>query len=756
MDIRDFLKRLKSRRDIGDWIVHHRIIPRIKPSYSVPDFPLNEAISERLKRQGIHPLYIHQALGIDLVRQGKNVVVMTPTASGKSLIFNIPVLEAIIEDPETHAIYLYPLKGLEQDQIKNLRDLAEGLPIENPCEIYDGDTSSYRRRKIRESPPCIVMTNPDMLHLGICAFHEKWSSFLRRLKYVVIDEIHTYRGVFGSHVAMILRRFRRIASLYGSNPRFIACSATIANPKELAEALTGVEFHLVDRSGAPQGRRHFLFVNPVPESSPYTIATRLFVEAVRSGFRTIAFTKARKITELMHTWINEGAEDIRERISSYRAGFLPEERRTIEERLFGGELQGVISTSALELGVDVGGLDVCILVGYPGTISATWQRSGRVGRKARDSLIILIALEDALDQYFMRNPEDFFRRSAESAVINTKNPVILRAHLECAIAERYLSTYDRVFEVRELIPTLEELEREGRIRRGRKGDIWFPRRRYPHRDVSIREIGDVYTIVDEERKRIGESSSTRVLYELHPGAVYLHRGRHYMVIDLDMEDKRVVCRPADDIIYYTQAITTEETEILSVDERKRMGRVDINLGTLRVTERVIGFRKKHIHTGKIIGEHTLDLPPMIFSTTGIWMRVDEDIIDMIYNHGYSVPGGLHALEHSAIATLPLFALCDRLDLGGVSYPINPELEGAAIFIYDGHEGGIGLTKRGYECIEPWFSSTLRLIEECGCEVSCPSCTQDPKCGSGNEPLDKRGAIVILREWLELEAITKTV
>ncbi|MBI5491831.1 MAG: DEAD/DEAH box helicase [Deltaproteobacteria bacterium] len=761
MRVDELIDEIKKRKDLREVVHHEEINPHL-PVYGQTSEPIMPEVRQALEGLGIVRLFAHQAKGIDLIRGNKNTVIMTPTASGKSLIYNIPVVESILQDPESHAMYLFPLKGLEQDQLKAFRELTEGLPLERAaapttgrrkafvpalCEIYDGDTTAYRRKRIRELPPAVVLTNPDMLHLAINAFHQKWERYLRNLKYVIIDEVHTYRGVFGSHVANVLKRFRRILSLYGSDPVFIACSATIANPKELAGMLTGLPFELIDSSGAPQGKRNFIFINPLPEVSPYTVATRLFTSSVRAGFKTIAFTKARKITELMHAWVKETSPDLVPRISSYRAGFLPEERREIERKLFSGELSGVISTSALELGVDIGGLDVCILVGYPGTVSSTWQRSGRVGRSGRDSLIIMVALADALDQYFMRNPQDFFRRNVEAAVLDGNNEPILKSHLLCAAAESYLRPNDRFFDVKALEPVLNGLEAEGKVRHWLKGDIWYPRRRNPQMEVSIREAGETYAIVKDDGRMLGESSSTRVLYELHPGAIYLHKGMQYRVAKLDMKERKVFCRPADDAHYYTRAITSEETEIIEIEAKKRVRDVSINLGKLKVTERVIGYRKKHIHTDQKLGEFPLDLPPSIFTTVGIWMEVDEKILDKVRERNFSVAGALHAAEHASIATLPLYALCDRMDLGGVSYPFNPELGGPAIFIYDGHEGGVGLTRRGFECVEDWFASTIRIMEECECEVACPSCTQDPKCGNNNEPLDKRGAIIIMKEWM---------
>ena len=761
MDIKAFIQDIKSRPDFRE-VVHHEEFPFKEAAYALPAEPLPTELKEALSASGIDRLFTHQALGIDLVLRGKNIVVMTPTASGKSLIYNIPVLESLLKDPESKALYIFPLKGLEQDQSGAFRQLAERLPIGKPvdapkgkrkaftpgvCEIYDGDTTAYRRKKIREAPPAVVLTNPDMIHMAINPFHQKWEIFFRNLKFVIIDEIHTYRGVFGSHVANVLRRLRRIAKLYGADPVFIACSATIANPGELAGMLTGVQFETVTGSGAPQGSRHFLMINPASGISPYTVSTRLFASSVRAGFKTIAFTKARKITELMHNWINEGYSDISPVVSSYRAGFLPEERREIEKKLFSGELSGVVSTSALELGVDIGGLDVCVLVGYPGTISSTWQRSGRVGRSGRDSLIIMVGLADALDQYFMRNPVDFFRRSSEAAVLDPENRPIVKSHLLCAASESYIKPNDPVFDTKRLLPALIELEHEGKLRRGRL-DVWFSRKRLPQLEVSIRESGQAYSIIVDGGSLLGESSSARVLYDLHPGAVYLHKGVQYRVVRLDMHERVAVCRPANGIDYFTRAITSEESEILSVDDSIDLNGTVINFGTLRITERVTGYRKKQLFTDKDLGEFPLELPPSVFTTTGIWMKVGERILDEVRSKGFSIGGALHAAEHAAIAALPLYALCDRMDLGGVSYAYNPELESAAIFIYDGHEGGVGLTKRGFDCVREWFGSTVSLMEECECEVACPSCTQDPKCGNNNDPLDKRGAIMILKNWLD--------
>ncbi|MCK4847221.1 MAG: DEAD/DEAH box helicase, partial [Deltaproteobacteria bacterium] len=434
--IASFIRELKARTDIRD-LTHHEVIKPRNPLYSKTKEPLSEETTSALTSLGIVKLYSHQALAIDLIREGKNTVVMTPTASGKSLIYNIPVLEDALIDTASRALYIFPLKGLEQDQLKGLREFISAMdtPLKPTAEIYDGDTSQHKRKKIRNNPPNILITNPDMLHLGICAFHEKWEEFFKDLKYVVIDELHSYRGVIGSHMAQLIRRLRRIASHYGAEPVFITSSATIANPQELSEEVTGLDFTLIKEDGAPASEKNFLFLDPPEGMSPYTLATKIFTSAVSQGLRTIAFTKSRKVTELMHRWVVEASPELEKKVSSYRAGYLPEERREIEGRLFSGELKGVISTSALELGIDIGGLDVCVLVGYPGTISSTWQRAGRVGRGSNPALIIMVSLEDALDKYFMHRPEEFFTKATEAATIDRENYPILKAHLPPAASE---------------------------------------------------------------------------------------------------------------------------------------------------------------------------------------------------------------------------------------------------------------------------------------------------------------------------------
>ena len=746
MSIEGFIKYILSKSDFRE-VVCHKVIPSREASFG--KIPLAPEVKTRLASLGTERLYTHQCLAIELARLGKNVVVMTPTASGKSLIYNIPVMESMLLEPKSRSLYIFPLKGLAQNQLKVLNELNPEAAAKNAFAIYDGDTPQHKRKKLRDAPPSVILTNPDMLHLGFCAFHEKWAEFFRSLRYVIIDEVHSYRGVLGSHFAQVLRRLRRILSLYGANPVFIASSATIANPTELCETLTGLEFELVYESGAAQGKKNVLFIDPSSGVSPYTVSTKLFVESIKRGLKTIAFTKARKITELMHRRVIERAPDIKDSISSYRAGFLPEERRAIKARLFSGALSGVISTSALELGIDIGGLDVCILVGYPGTISSTWQRSGRVGRKGKDSLIVMVSIEDALDKHFMRHPNDFFERRSEAATIDVENEPILKSHLPCAAIEVPISPGDKIYDMKIAAPLLDELMRKGMLLKSKLKGTWHAKERFPHRNVSIRGTGETYSIRLENGKLLGESSGAKAFRELHPGAIYLHRANQYIVISLHPKTKEAICRPID-ADFYTTPLTKEDTEILGVEKEKAFHGTPVRYGDLMITEKVIGYIKKDIVTREAISEHSFELPAHRFKTKGIWFPVEEDTITEALRLGFDIPGGLHAFEHAAIASLPLFALCDRMDLGGVSYTFSPLLESPGIFIYDGYEGGVGLTKRGYDVIKDWFEATLSLMEDCPCEVSCPSCTQDPQCGNNNDPLDKRAAMVMIKEWIGKE------
>jgi DEAD/DEAH box helicase domain-containing protein len=440
------------------------------------------------------------------------------------------------------------------------------------------------------------------------------------------------------------------------------------------------------------------------------------------------------------------APGLKERISPYRAGFLPRERREIEAKLFSGDLLGVISTSALELGIDIGGLDCCILCGYPGSVSSTWQRAGRVGRHGQESLVFLVALQDALDHYFMRHSEEFFEKSHEAAVIDTGNRNILKKHLPCAAAELPLRLSDRLYNVPELMPVIDELSSEKKLSKSKRGEVWFPVDRRPHRHVGIRAVGERFLLVSESGRAIGELSGGRVFKEAFPGAVYLHKGRQHMIIDLDLDKRRAVCKPAK-VQYYTHALSSEETEIIAENSQTVFNRIRFSWGLLRITQQITGYEKKRIYDRKRISTHDLDMPEYVFETEGLWTVIDKKTESAIEESGYDLAGTLHAVEHATIASMPLFALCDRSDIGGLSHTGFPDFGKPAIFIYDGHEGGVGLTRRALEIVGQWLEATLNIVAECPCKEGCPSCLQDPHCGNSNEPLDKHGALFLLRRWL---------
>ncbi len=752
------IDRILRSEKFGDDVVHVASVPERGASFRDVARPLPAPLLRACADQGIERFYAHQAEAIDHVREGADVLTVTPTASGKSLVYLLPTLESALLRPGARALYLFPYKALAQDQLQGIRELSAaaarhgglvpsgwdlpgtGRPVS--AAIYDGDTPDSRRRRIKADPPDILITNPDMLHLGILPHHEDWRVFFGSLETVVVDELHIYKGIFGTHLHHILRRLLRVAERHGSRPRFIASSATIANPGGLGEALTGRPFRVVDRSGAPRAAKHLLFLNP--RTSPYTAAAHLLAWALDDGFRSIAFTKARTITELLHSWLLQTAPRHSGRVSAYRSGYLPEERRDIERRLFEGSLQGVIATSALELGVDIGGLDVCILVGYPGSIVSSWQRIGRVGREDRPSLTILIALPDALDQYFMNHPEEFLMRGFEEVVFDPANPVIARAHLVCAGSEAALEDpADRAFYGGAMFELIEALEREGALARDARERRWFSFRRRPQRDVSLRSIGTTYTIVDDDRDRvIGTIDAVRAFHETHTGAIYLHHGQQYLVRELDTEKRRVRAAPVE-VEYYTEVRGEKETEILEVLQSRAGGAFTASLGRLKVREELTGYEKRRLMGRDRLGLFELSLPPLIFETVGLWILLPDALREMVLESEGHFMGGIHATEHAMISLFPLLAICDRGDIGGISYPMHAQLGGSAIFIYDGHPGGVGLAARGFAGLEDLLRRTADLLAGCPCESGCPSCVHSPKCGNGNNPLDKAAARIIL-------------
>lgn len=746
-----FLPHLLQRQASRGHLVHVEAMPAREARYADPDPPLPGPLRQSLQGAGIQRLYTHQVQALGHARSGRDVLIVTGTASGKSLAYQLPVLERLLQDPEARALFLFPTKALEQDQLQSLQRLIPwGSGIR--AEILDGDTPAQRRAQLKEAPPHILLSNPDLLHLSLLPHHAAWKPFWERLRFVVLDELHAYKGIFGSHIAHVLRRLHRVTAFYGRRPQFVACSATISNPAEFARALVARDFAPVEEDGSPARGKRFVFVNPV--GSPYGEATDLLLHCIQAGFKTIAFAKARKIAELVTLWAHEKAPELRGRIRAYRAGYRPEERRAIEQGLVHDRLQGVVSTSALELGIDVGGLDACLLVGYPGSIASTWQRGGRVGRAGQEALIILIALPDALDQYFMRHPGDFFARTPEAAVIDPGNRRILSDHLVAAAAELPLSAADQALYGSDLPERIADLTAERRLVQSADGHEWYARRKNPAREISIRSIGEAFAILDPGGKTVGSVDGVRALHECHPGAVYLHQGRQFEVTALDPANRRVRARPVE-VDYYTQTTGEKETEILHCQEFREVQGTLARLGRLKVTERITGFEKRRIFGQDRIGSYPLDLPPTTFETQGLWLEIPEPLRDHVKHAapgGLHFMGGIHALEHAMIGLFPLFALCDRSDVGGISYSFHPQVGRPAIFIYDGYPEGIGLAERCYRVLEEVMGHTLRLLQECACEAGCPSCIHSPKCGSGNKPLDKAAALLTLQGLLGLMEI----
>lgn len=740
------VKKLRQSPEYMDKIAHYRYLPPIPAQMEDfgPDLP--EVLQDALRSSGIKQLYSHQAEALRQLRQGKNLGVTTPTASGKTLIYNLAVLEKLLADPDAHALYIFPLKALAQDQLKTLRTFSERLPG-GPISaaIYDGDTSASERARIKKKLPRVLITNPDMLHYGFLAFPDAWRKFYENLKFVVIDEAHTYRGIFGSHVSLILRRLRRMCGNPG--PSFVASSATMANAQEFLQRLTGLPFELVEKSGSPREGRHVFLIDPT--GSPYTEGAGLLQECLDANIKTILFTKSRKITELISLWVQESAPKQAAKIAAYRSGYLPEERREIERRLFTDELSAVISTSALESGIDVGGLDACILVGYPGTMISTWQRLGRVGRQQRDALLAIIALPDALDYYFMRNPDGLFADKYENCVLDPDNAELLEDHLPCAAAEEALTTADFGLFGPAASAAVERLTRTGELHQTADGQRWVSSRKQPHRLIDIRSAGDQYQIRLDRSSRpaiLGAIDSARVFKECHPGAIYLHAGQSYEVTHLDLESRTVLVRESD-VDWYTQYTASEEIEILNLPEKQilRVSRREFEAGLVRVrvTERVVSYERHRIRDRALLSEHKLDLPPRVFETQAVLLTVPEIYRKRCQEFALDFAGGLHAAEHVSIAALPLHVLCERWDLGGLSVIGHPQVDQACIFIYDGYPGGVGLAEKGLEVLAEWLDSARKMTADCDCEDGCPACIHSPKCGSRNQPLDKQAAVMLL-------------
>jgi DEAD/DEAH box helicase domain-containing protein len=755
VDPRAFLRRLEHDPGTTDSLVHVRELPARRPV--VEPFPddLPELLVARLGLTGVRGLYPHQVDGLAALRGGHDVVMATGTASGKTLVYNVAFAEAAIATPKATAIYLFPTKALARDQLRSVRALK--LP-QVKAAVYDGDTPRAERPLIRTNAN-LVMTNPDMLHLSMLADHARWADFFLRLSLVVVDEAHICRGVFGSHVAMVLRRLRRLVAHYGGDPRWCLASATVGNPGELAARLTGLDdVAEITGDASPSGEKLFALWNP-PLVDEETGARRsalsesawLLGRLVEGGTRAIGFTRSRRAAELLAEWTRRevGDAQLRERITSYRAGYLADDRRRIERALADGELLAVASTSALELGIDIGSLDAAVLTGYPGTRAALWQQAGRAGRRDADSLAVLVAQDDPLDQYLVHHPEDLFDKPPEAAVIDPTNPYVRDPHLRCAAREVPLRDGELAFfgDLDAVRASVEAMTERGELVRRR--EAWHDRgKESPHRAVDVRAGGGhVYSIVIEGTgELLGTADEHRAYATLHPGAVYLHLGEQYLVQELDLVTRVAVVRSADPE-FYTQARDVTDIAVGEILAQSSIGDVGQAFGSVRVTNQVVSYVRKSVATNETLDEFPLPLPPVELETRAVWWTIPPSVLERAGVGPRDVPGAIHAAEHAAIGLLPLVATCDRWDIGGVSTPAHPDTGATTIFIYDGYPGGAGITERGAATSERWLRATLEAIRGCPCSHGCPSCVQSPKCGNGNEPLDKQGAVALLAAFL---------
>ncbi len=769
---------LQDRFDalIADWSTDPRFahVERLaaRPArLAEPSTPIHPEITARL---GDRPLWSHQARAIDMVRDGRSVVIATPTASGKSLAYQVPAVEAAL-DRDATTLMVFPTKALAQDQLRTIAgwDLPGVV-----AATYDGDCTPEERTWVRANAD-ILLTNPEMLHHAMLPNHARWATFLHRLELVVIDELHVLRGVFGTHTAQVLRRLRRLAESYGASPSFVFTSATIGDPARLASELCGLDVQAISADGSPAGERTVVLWNPeeavrsASEQDDTAIDDTaiedtaiddaaagvdrqwsLLVESaeaaarlVRSGLRILVFCRSRRATEVVASEIRHRlTEELAGTVRSYRAGYLAEERREIEDDLFAGRLRCVVTTSALELGIDIGGLDAVVLSGYPGTIASFWQQVGRGGRERRPSLAVLVAGQDQLDQWMVRNPDELFGRPAEPAVINPDNPFVYVPHLACAAQERALRRSDESLWPNQLDDGVRRLVVSDRasVRRRRSGpEVVWTGRGLPAPTIGLRSAskGEL-RIVDVDGRLIGTVDVGRAPSVVHEGAVYLHQGQPWKVLDLDL-DALTATVEATDAGTYTRTRSETSIRVLDVDDRDRVGGSDLALGSVEVTTQVVGYQIRRVRTHELLDRVSLDLPPTDLVTRAIWYTFDAGLVGRAQVSDKELPGALHALEHAAIGILPLFTICDRWDVGGVSTAWLSDTGAPTVFIHDAHEGGVGIAELAFDASDRHLAATLRVIASCPCDDGCPSCVQSPKCGNGNDPLSKTAAARLL-------------
>ncbi len=768
MDVTTFLDTIQNSETYSQQIVHIENIRKREARYSELQEPLDELLQDVLIQLGISQLYSHQVSAIEAIRDGKHVVIETGTASGKTLCYTLPVLETFLEEPYATALYLFPTKALAQDQLRAVRAFAELSPYINiamNADTYDGDTPQYRRRSVREQVNLLI-TNPDMLHLGILPHHSLWRRFFGNLRFILLDEMHTYRGIFGSNVANVMRRLTRICQYYGAMPQFICCSATIANPRELAEKLTGQRMELINNDGSPHGAKYFLLWNPpyIDEEkssrrSPTTEAQYLMAQLIKQNIQTITFTRARVIAELIYRYVrdllSEEAPELMDAIRAYRGGYLSEDRREIERLLFSGQLLGVTSTTALELGIDVGALDACLIVGFPGTIASLWQQAGRAGRKSEDSLTIFIAYNEPVEQYLMRHPEYLFGQSPENAIIDPENIYVLVNHLRCAAHELPLGEEDSNIFGNLTLPFLDALSKFGELTH--IGDKWhWSSTAYPASESDLRVISnDTYTIMDISRGNLvlGSVDTVNGLAMVYPNAIYMHGGETYLVRELDIEQKIAYVEPTD-ADYYTVPWFHETIVVTERKKTQEWHACKAYMGKVTVTRKTVGFARIRFYTMENLGSEQLDLPEQNLETISLWIIPLMSLLTQLTaNNPRRHYEGLEGVKNVLASVLPHYVMADKQNIRGKVQELDDEQR--AVFLYDAYPGGLGFASKGYELLEKMITYAQKIIAECECADGCPSCVKQPDTMAwGRTNPDKEAAAFILAGILKPESRQK--
>jgi len=734
LNVEQALESLRNDPDLGPNIVRWEVLPARPAAYA--DFPagLETRLRDVLTKRGITRLYTHQTEAISRIRDGKNVVVVTPTASGKTLCYNLPVLNSILKDPAARALYMFPTKALSQDQLAELHGLITDLDEPIMTYTFDGDTPQNARRKVRHAGH-IVITNPDMLHAGVLPHHTNWIKLFENLRYVVIDELHSYRGVFGSHLANVLRRLRRICAFYGSEPQFILCSATIANPGELAEKIVGAPVSTVDNNGAPAGEKHFVLYNPPVVNKELGIrrssvneTSRLAERFLLNSIQTICFIPFRLNVEILLTYLKDSFRRHNrnpELLRGYRSGYRPLERREIERGLRDKSVLGVVSTNALELGIDIGQLEVAIITGYPGSVASTWQQAGRAGRRQGVSAAVMVANSSAICQYLAQHPEYLLGASPEAGIVDANNLIILMSHIRCAAFELPFKVGE-TFGGREIGEHLQYLEERGILRRA--GDKWhWMADTYPASEVSLRSAAPENFIIFDESDRsrvIGEVDYFSAPVYIFPDAIYLHGAEQYQITELDWEGKRAYAKPVE-VDYYTDAEVKRELEVMRVDRDWDAGEVHYAHGDVRVTEIAVLYKKVRFHTHENMGSGRIHLPEQEMHTTAFWAEFPEDIAARLNLSGEALGAGLRGVANVIRQIAPLWLLCDPRDIRSLQQVRSPFTELPTIFVYDAIPAGVGFAEKLFSIRGELFKACLDLVNGCACESGCPSCVGPP-------------------------------